>query len=80
MFAAYREYRKKRTDASNALMALLAGAQLASHLLKLTDGSRHLLPDIFPSVPHIRRFNLSTEQAIELLDAADEHLGAMSVP
>jgi hypothetical protein len=79
-FAAYRDYTKKRTEASNALMALLAGAQMASHLLKLTDGSEHLLPDIFPSVPHIRRFNLSTDQARGLLNAADEHLGAMSVP
>jgi hypothetical protein len=61
-------------------MGLLAGAQLASHLLKLTEGSSHLLPEVFPNVPHIGRFNLTTAEASEILESADTHLGAMAVP
>ncbi|WP_405062994.1 hypothetical protein OG474_15515 [Kribbella sp. NBC_01505] len=61
-------------------MGLLAGAQLASHLLQLTEGSERLLPEVFPRVAHIGRFNLTTEEARSILNAADTHLGAMSVP
>jgi len=79
-FVQYRLYDGKRIEASNAMMALLAGAQLASHLLKLTEGSDKLLTDVFPRVPHIERFNLTTEAAQGILIDADTHLGAMSVP
>jgi len=79
-FVEYRRYEARRVEASNAMMALLAGAGMASHLLQLTRGSQHLLPEVFPQVPHIGRFNLRTEKAREILDAADTHLGAMSIP
>ena len=61
-------------------MALLAGSQLASHVLHLTRGSRQLLSEIFPAVPHIRRFNLRSDHAQQLLAEAEEHLCAMAVP
>lgn len=79
-FVAYRQYEAARVEASNAMMGLLAGAQLASHLLRLTEGSERLLPEVYPRVPHIGRFNLTSEAAREILDAADTHLGAMGVP
>lgn len=79
-FPGYREWERRRVEASNAMMGLLAGAQLASHLLKLTEGSSHLLPEVFPQVDHIGRFNLTTEEASTILASADSHLGAMSVP
>lgn len=79
-FPGYREWEAKRVEASNAMMGLLAGAQLAAHLLKLTEGSERLLPEVFPRVAHIGRFNLTTEEASEILASADVHLGAMSVP
>ncbi|HWR46741.1 MAG TPA: hypothetical protein VN327_03825 [Pseudonocardiaceae bacterium] len=79
-FAEYRRYEARRVEASNAMMALPAGAGMASHLLQLTCGSKHLLPEVFPQVPHIGRFNLPSERAREILDAADVHLGAMSIP
>ncbi|TQM25640.1 hypothetical protein [Nocardia bhagyanarayanae] len=79
-FREYREYEARKIDANNAMMALLAGAQLAAHLLKLTEGSDHLLPQVFPGVEHIKRFNLRTAQATEILFAADPHLGMMGVP
>ena len=79
-FPAYRQYEATRTEASNAMMALLAGAQLAGHLLQLTEGSDRLLPEVFPRVAHIGRFNLTSEAAREILADADSHLGAMSVP
>ena len=79
-FTQYRSYEARRVDASNAMMALLAGAGMASHLLQLTRGSKHLLPEVFPQVPHIGRFNLRSELARKILDAADVHLGAMAIP
>ncbi len=62
------------------MMALLAGAQLSTHLLQLTQGSNRLLPEVFPQVPHIKRFNLTTDAANSILLSADQHLGAMAVP
>jgi hypothetical protein len=51
-FQEYRDYEARRREAGDALMALLAGAQLASHLLQLDEGSDRLLPEVFPRVPH----------------------------
>lgn len=78
--AAWRDYEAVRVETSNAMMGLLAGAQLAAHLLQLTKGSDRLLPEVYPLVPHIGRFNLTSEAASEILASADAHLGAMSVP
>lgn len=78
-FRAYRQYESLRVEASNALMGLLAGAQLADHLLQLNRGSDRLLPEVYPNVPHIRRFNLTAEAASDILGDADVHLGAMSI-
>jgi hypothetical protein len=79
-FLQYREHDEARTQANNAIMALLAGSRLAAHTLQLTDGSDSLLPEIFPRVPHIERFNLKSSIAKDLLNDAEMHLGAMSVP
>lgn len=79
-FAQYRAYEAQRVNANNAMMALLAGSHLASHTLKLTEGSDLLLPEIFPNVSHIGRFNLKTETATEILYAAEHHLSAMAGP
>lgn len=76
----FRRYEKRRIEVNDSLMALLAGSQLASHTLQLTAGSPHLLGDIFPGVPHIRRFNLRSEVAREILNGAESYLAAMAVP
>lgn len=80
LFPEYRMYVEMRQNANNAMMALLAGSRLAAHTLQLTEGSSSLLPEIFPAVPHIRRFNLKTGSARQLLLDADSHLGAVAVP
>ncbi|WP_328989618.1 hypothetical protein OG394_25615 [Kribbella sp. NBC_01245] len=79
-FAEYRLYDAKKIDASNAMMGLLAGAQMASHLLQLTEGSETRLPDVFPQVQHVKPFNVPTETVRQVLQSADNHLGAISVP
>jgi hypothetical protein len=79
-FLEYRQYEQTRVEVNNAMMALLAGAEIASHFLQLTDGSERLLPEIFPNVPHVGRFNLTSASARDMLSAADSHLAAMSVP
>ena len=78
-FRVYRQHEALRVEASNALMGLLAGAQLSNHLLQLNRGSQRLLPEVYPNVPHIRRFNLTAEAASDILAEADVHLGAMSI-
>ncbi|MEV4814919.1 hypothetical protein [Micromonospora tulbaghiae] len=79
-FREYRDYAQNRQEANNAIMALLAGSQLANHVLHLTQGSEMQLSDIFPAVPHIKRFNLRTDRAQQFLSEAEEHLCAMAVP
>lgn len=79
-FRAHREYVERKDQANGALMGLLAGAQLSAHFLQLTRGSDLLLPEIFPNVDHIKRFNLRSEVAADILSAADSHLGMMAVP
>ncbi|MEU9609936.1 MULTISPECIES: hypothetical protein [Streptomyces] len=79
-FLEYRQYEGTRIEVNNSMMALLAGAGIASHFLQLTDGSDRLLPEIFPRVPHIGRFNLSSSAARGMLDSAESHLASMSVP
>ncbi|MGW5725355.1 hypothetical protein [Nocardia beijingensis] len=79
-FRAFREYEERKAEANNAMMALLAGAQLSAHLLRLTAGSDRLLPEVFPAVDHIQRFNLKSDDARLILLGADAHLGKMAVP
>lgn len=79
-FADYRKYEQVRIEASNAVMGLLAGSQIAAHMLQLTEGSDRLLPQMFPRIPHIGRLNLTTYAARDILANGDVHLGAMAVP
>jgi hypothetical protein len=76
----FRRYEERRIKVNDSMMGLLAGSQLASHTLQLTAGSPHLLGELFPNVPHIRRFNLRSEVAREILRGAESYLGAMAVP
>jgi hypothetical protein len=50
-FADYRQYEQVRIEASNAVMGLLAGAQMAAHMLQLTEESDRPLPEMFPQIP-----------------------------
>lgn len=79
-FAEFKQVNEARVITNNAMIALLAGSRLASHTLQLTNGSDQLLPAIFPRVANIDRFNLVTERAKALLDDADSHVAAVSVP
>jgi hypothetical protein len=79
-FPAFRDYEAGRQAANNAMMALLAGSQLAAHTLQLTRGSTRLLPEIFPGVEHVSYFNLRTDVATDLLLDTGHHLGAVAVP
>lgn len=76
----YRQFDQRRVVVNDAVMGLLAGSQLSSHFLGLTAGSKHRLADIFPHVEHIKRFNLRTGPARDILLNADAHLAAMAVP
>lgn len=79
-FPIYRQYTKARQSANNAMVSFLAGSALASHTLQLTTGSNRLLPEIFPAVPHITRFNLRPDAAADVLGAAGPHLATVTIP
>lgn len=79
-FSIYRQYTKARQSANNAMVSFLAGSALASHTLQLTTGSNRLLPEIFPAVPHITRFNLRPDAAADVLGAAGPHLATVTIP
>ncbi|MFB0836056.1 hypothetical protein ACX8Z9_13380 [Arthrobacter halodurans] len=76
----YRDYLRQRVATNDTMMGLLAGSKLASQTLTLTAGSRLRLKDIFPEVPHIERFNLTTEKARVVLNDAENLLGVLAVP
>jgi hypothetical protein len=78
-FPAFRRYESTRQHANNAMMALLAGSELAVHTLQLTTGSSRLLPEIFPGIDHIAYFNLKTADAVDLLTNVGHHLGSVAV-
>ena len=79
-FVQFIEYENKLTEISDSLMGLLAGSKLAKHLLILNEGSTILLPEVFPKVEHIKRFNLTSEKARQILEEAEIHLGTMGTP
>lgn len=79
-FLLYRQYQESQQRANNAMVALLAGSQLAAHTLQLTEGSERLLPEIFPAVSHIAYFNLRPHAAAEVLGSAGPHLATVTVP
>lgn len=76
----YRDYLQQRISTNDTMMGLLAGSKLASQTLTLTAGSSLRLKDIFPKVPHIARFNLTTEKAQSVLSNAEHLLGVLAVP
>lgn len=79
-YAQYRHFDAERIKINDAVMGLLAGSQLAAHMLQLTEGSRYYLGDIFPNVEHINRFNLRSDLARDVLGSAEEHLVNMAIP
>lgn len=76
----YIKFKDQRQDVNTAIMALLAGSQLAANTLNLTAGSRMTLREIFPSVNHIERFNLRSEVAQNNLQEAEMHLASIGIP
>lgn len=62
------------------MMALLVGAQVSAQFLELTRESPRPLSEIFPTIPHVGRFDLRPDAAQAILQGAEEHLGAMAVP
>ncbi len=62
------------------MMALLVGAQFASSSLALSSGSKNLLSSMYPSVPHIERFQYRPERAQKELAASEEHLARIAIP
>lgn len=76
----YKKFVDQRVEANNAMMALLAGSQLALHTLQLTEGSTQTLKNVFPAVNHIKRFDLSTSDARELLRDVEYHLASVAIP
>lgn len=79
-YLAYREHQRQRIQTNDTMMGLLAGSKLASQTLMLTSGSKLLMSDIFPRVEHVRRFNLTTDKAREVLENAEDLLGILAVP
>ncbi|MFB8763745.1 hypothetical protein [Nocardiopsis alba] len=79
-YPSYRSFLNERQYTNNSIMGLLVGSKLASHVLGVTRGSERTLPEIFPNVDKIERFNLKPEFAQKVLEDAEHHLGAMAVP
>jgi hypothetical protein len=79
-FPAYRLYEKSRIEMNDAIMANLVSLQLTQHSLKPVDDDTLMLPDIFPTVKHIKRLHLSVNSVNRLLTNAGSHLSTMAIP
>lgn len=76
----YMKFKQQRQEINTAMMALLAGSQLAANTLTLTAGSDRTLREIFPRVSHIERFNLRSDVAQLNLQQAEAHLAHIGIP
>lgn len=79
-FPSYRRFDQARAEANDAMMALLIGSRLASHLLAANTGSTATLPVIYPSVDGVSRMNRTVSDAAKLLGQAESHLTGMAIP
>jgi hypothetical protein len=78
-FEEFRILEQRRVAASNAIWAILAGSKIASNTLNLTEGSTRTLAEMFPTVEHIERFNLRSDEARGLLGDAEIDLCTMGM-
>jgi hypothetical protein len=78
-FEEFRILEQRRVAASNAIWAILAGSKIASNTLNLTKGSTRTLAEMFPTVEHIERFNLRSDEARGLLGDAEIDLCTMGM-
>ncbi|WP_242089659.1 hypothetical protein [Curtobacterium sp. DN_7.5] len=79
-YPGYRKYVQSRIEVNDAMTAMLAGSRLAAHALSSSDNQSQPLAELFPSVPHIKRFNLRSDDARRYLDDADFHIASVAVP
>jgi hypothetical protein len=80
-FAAYREYQAARSEANDAMMALLIASKLGSHQLagSLAQPDTRLTT-LYAALPGIRRLDVSVARASDLMRDAERHLAFMAIP
>lgn len=76
----FRDYKRLWTETNDTVMGLLVGSKLAAKSLTLTAGSHLQISQIFPDIPHVRRFDLSSSRAREILDDSEHLLCILAVP
>lgn len=78
-YPAYRQYEEIRIDVNNAMLALLAGSKIADDAVVNAGDSEEFLSTLFPTIEHIKRFDLRVGPASDYLGKADTHLARMSI-
>lgn len=79
-YPVYEKFDSHRITANDAVTALLAGSRIAVNTLQLTSGSEATLATIFPRVDHIKRLNLRSDRASEIIIDAENHLAILAIP
>lgn len=79
-FPDYRAYEAARIVVNDAMNALLVGSRLGVHLLTMVGQSNELLSAEFPTIEHIRRFDVRVPTARAMLSNADHHFAAVAIP
>jgi hypothetical protein len=64
---------------SNSIWAILVGSKIAENALVLSHGSTRTLREIYPSIEHIGRMNLRSEEASRLLLSSETELCVMGL-
>lgn len=79
-FPFYRNYRDSKSQMNTSIMALLVGANLASNTLELTSSSPLTISNIFPGTDHIKRFDVTSESAQNILKNSEAHISLIAIP
>jgi len=79
-FPGYRVFDESRVEANDAMVALLVGSRLSSHLLEANAGSSAYLSEIYPAVRGIGRMYRTIDDTSQMLIEAERHLASMAIP
>lgn len=81
LFPGWREYKAARTEANDAMMALLVAARIGAHTLESSPARPNvLLSDLYGSIRGIGRLDVTVGRGGELMGTAERHLAFMGIP
>lgn len=79
-FPFYRYYTRSKSQMNTSIMALQVAAYLTANTLELTKSSPVTIAKIFPDTAHIDRFDVTSDDAQEVLKNSEAHMSVIAIP